>query len=146
MLLQLAMLRQLPLILDKPADQTAAEWIYESVNRHQYYDDVKKHDNQYAPILDDSLVSVVAETGGGTPENIAEDWPDNRWYSYYEEGFITEKTFRQFLHGHPMLWIAPPFTIKLLKYLGFKTFDTVWMEDYDEMIMYNCSHLHVILI
>jgi len=56
------------------------------------------------------------------------------WVKYFHVGFITEKTFRQFLHGHPMLWIAPPFTIKLLKYLGFKTFDTVWMEDYDEMI------------
>ena len=33
-----------------------------------------------------------------------------------------------------MLWIAPPYTIKMLKHLGFKTFDTVWAEDYDEMI------------
>ena len=56
------------------------------------------------------------------------------WVKYYYCGFITEKTFRQFLNGHPMLWIAPPYTIKMLKHLGFKTFDTVWAEDYDEII------------
>lgn len=56
------------------------------------------------------------------------------WVKYYYCGFITEKTFRQFLNGHPMLWIAPPYTIKMLKHLGFKTFNTVWSEDYDEII------------
>ena len=56
------------------------------------------------------------------------------WVKYYYSGFITEKTFRQFLNGHPMLWIAPPFTLKMLKHLGFKTFDSVWAEDYDEII------------
>ena len=57
-----------------------------------------------------------------------------QWVNYFYCGFITEKTFRQFLNGHPMLWIAPPYTIKILKHLGFKTFDSVWMEDYDEII------------
>ncbi len=60
--------------------------------------------------------------------------PVDTWVQYYHVGFITEKTFRQFLNGHPMLWIAPPYTIKMLKHLGFKTFDTVWEEDYDEII------------
>jgi hypothetical protein len=122
---------ELPLILDKPADQTAAEWIYESVNRHQYYDDVKKHDNQYAPILDDSLVSVVAETGGGTPENIPEDWINNNWYFYYEEGFITEKTFRTIANGHPVIWVAEHGTTKVMQRLGFKTYSEFWDESYD---------------
>ena len=57
-----------------------------------------------------------------------------QWVKYFYSGFITEKTFRQFLNGHPMLWIAPPYTIKMLKHLGFKTFDTGWAEDYDEII------------
>lgn len=60
--------------------------------------------------------------------------PVEPWVKYYYVGFITEKTFRQFLNGHPMLWIAPPHTIKMLKHLGFKTFDAVWPEDYDEII------------
>ena len=56
------------------------------------------------------------------------------WVKYYHVGFITEKTFRQFLNAHPMIWVAPPFTIKMLKHLGFKTFDSVWKEDYDNII------------
>lgn len=60
--------------------------------------------------------------------------PVPQWMHYYYCGFITEKTFRQFLNGHPMLWLATPYTIKILKHLGFKTFDTVWPEDYDEIM------------
>ncbi len=56
------------------------------------------------------------------------------WVKYYYCGFITEKTFRQFLNGHPMLWVAPKHTIKMLKHLGFKTFDVAWKEDYDDII------------
>ena len=122
---------ELPLTLDKPEGISAQEWIYESVNRHQYYDDVTKHENQYAPILNNSLVSVVAETGGGTPENIPEDWPDNSWFSYYEEGFITEKTFRTIANGHPVIWVAEHGTTKVMQRLGFKTYSEFWDESYD---------------
>jgi hypothetical protein len=122
---------ELPLTLDKPEGITAQEWIYESVNRHQYYDDVTKHENQYAPILNNSLVSVVAETGGGTPENIPEDWPNSNWYYYYEEGFITEKTFRTIANGHPVIWVAEHGTTKVMQQLGFKTYSEFWDESYD---------------
>ena len=122
---------ELPLTLDKPEGITAQEWIYESVNRHQYYDDVTKHDNQYAPILNNSLVSVVAETGGGTPENIPEHWENSNWYYYYEEGFITEKTFRTIANGHPVIWVAEHGTTKVLQRLGFKTYSEFWDESYD---------------
>ena len=122
---------ELPLILDKPEGRSAHEWIYESVNRHQYYPDVTKHDNQYAPILNNSLVSVVAETGAGTPENIPEHWEDASWYFYYEEGFITEKTFRTIANGHPVIWVAEYGTTKVMQRLGFKTYSEFWDESYD---------------
>ena len=121
---------ELPITLDKPEGISAQEWIYESVNRHQYYDDVTKHNNQYAPILNNSLVSVVAETGGGTPENIPEHWESN-WYYYYEEGFITEKTFRTIANGHPVIWVAEHGTTKVMQRLGFKTYSEFWDESYD---------------
>tara|TARA_B100000085_G_C18490513_1_gene491101 strand:- start:526 stop:1206 length:681 start_codon:yes stop_codon:yes gene_type:complete len=121
---------ELPITLDKPEGISAQEWIYESVNRHQYYDDVTKHNNQYAPILNNSLVSVVAETGGGTPENIPEHWESN-WYYYYEEGFITEKTFRTIANGHPVIWVAEYGTTKVMQRLGFKTYSEFWDESYD---------------
>ena len=122
---------ELPLTLDKPEGITAQEWIYESVNRHQYYDDVTKHDNQYAPILNNSLVSVVAETGGGTPETIPEHLNNNSWYFYYEEGFITEKTFRTIANGHPVIWVAEHGTTKIMQQLGFRTYSEFWDESYD---------------
>ena len=122
---------ELPITLDKPEGITAQEWIYESVNRHQYYDDVTKHDNQYAPILNNSLVSVVAETGGGTPENIPEHWENSNWFYYYEEGFITEKTFRTIANGHPVIWVAEHGTTKVMQRLGFKTYSEFWDESYD---------------
>ena len=30
-----------------------------------------------------------------------------------------------------MLWVAPPYTLKMLKHLGFKTFNSIWDESYD---------------
>ncbi|MDA9842978.1 hypothetical protein N9C44_00750 [bacterium] len=124
-------IRDLPLTLDKPDGITAAQWIYDQVNRHQYYPDVTKHDNMYAPILNNSLVSVVAETCGGTPERIPEDWPNSEWYFYWEEGFITEKTFRTIANGHPVIWVAEHGTTKVMQRLGFKTYSEFWDESYD---------------
>ena len=63
-------LEKLPLFLDKPEGQTAQEWIYNDVNAHQYYPEITEHKNTYAPILENSLVSVVAETNAGVPETI----------------------------------------------------------------------------
>ena len=55
------------------------------------------------------------------------------WVPYYYCGFITEKTFRPLLNGHPFLLVGPKHTLKMLKHLGFKTFDVAWKEDYDDI-------------
>lgn len=55
------------------------------------------------------------------------------WMKYYIESFITEKTWRNMLNMHPTVWIGTPFTTNILKHLGFKTFDTVWDESYDQI-------------
>jgi len=127
-------LEKLPLFLDKPEGQTAQEWIYNDVNVHQYYPEVTEHKNTYAPILENSLVSVVAETNAGVPETI---WhhDDNaiNWYPYYNEGFITEKTFRTIANGHPVIWVSSPGTVAVMKRLGFKTYSDFWSEDYDKI-------------
>jgi len=59
--------------------------------------------------------------------------PTPEWVKYYYCGFITEKTFRPLLNAHPFLMVGPRHTLKMLKYLGFKTFDTAWPEDYDNI-------------
>jgi hypothetical protein len=56
-----------------------------------------------------------------------------KWMEIYDEKFITEKTWRNMLNGHPMIWIGTRHTAKMLKHLGFKTFDSLWDESYDEI-------------
>ena len=125
---------KLPIFLDKPEDRTASEWIYNTINVHQYYPEETKHTNHYAPILENSLVSVVAETNAGVPERMW--WQDPKainWYPYYKEGFITEKTFRTIANGHPVIWVSSPGTVAVMKRLGFITFNDFWSEDYDKI-------------
>lgn len=55
------------------------------------------------------------------------------WMEIYDEKFITEKTWRNMLNGHPMIWIGTRHTAKMLQHLGFKTFNTLWDESYDEI-------------
>jgi len=55
------------------------------------------------------------------------------WMEIYDEKFITEKTWRNMLNGHPMIWIGTRHTVKMLQHLGFKTFNTLWDESYDEI-------------
>lgn len=56
-----------------------------------------------------------------------------KWMEIYDEKFITEKTWRNMLNGHPMIWIGTRHTAKMLQHLGFKTFSTLWDESYDEI-------------
>ena len=46
---------------------------------------------------------------------------------------LTEKTFKPIALGMPFVLSAPHRSLKYLKQYGFKTFDTVWSEEYDEM-------------
>jgi len=79
------------------------------------------------------LVSVVAETSYGLPETIPEHHDSSRWYPYFDEGFITEKTFRTIANGHPCIWVSAHGTTKVLQRLGFKTYGDFWDESYDSI-------------
>jgi hypothetical protein len=46
---------------------------------------------------------------------------------------LTEKTFKPIAMGMPFVLSAPHRSLKYLKEYGFKTFDSVWNEEYDEM-------------
>ena len=48
--------------------------------------------------------------------------------------FSTEKIYRPMLHYHPFIVQGSPYTLKLLKRLGFKTFHPHIDESYDEII------------
>jgi len=88
------------------------------------------HKNYFNDIISNSLVSLVCETEIGLPDDNVYD-NQEPIYTTYQNGFITEKTFRTFMHGQPMLWISSTYTLDFLKYMGFKTFDKWWDESYD---------------
>jgi hypothetical protein len=46
---------------------------------------------------------------------------------------FSEKTFNAMLYGRPFVMVGPPHTLKYIKELGFKTFDSLWNEDYDSI-------------
>lgn len=51
--------------------------------------------------------------------------------------FITEKTLKPIMNLHPFFVVGNPHTLKKLKELGFKTFDCIWDESYDNELDLN---------
>jgi hypothetical protein len=47
--------------------------------------------------------------------------------------FPTEKTVRPIIGGRPFMTFAPKNFLKNLRQMGFRTFDTVWSEEYDSL-------------
>lgn len=52
----------------------------------------------------------------------------------YPYPYLTEKTFRAILHKRPFVIVGAPGSIAQIQKLGFKTFHTVWSEEYDSII------------
>lgn len=65
----------------------------------------------------ESFCAIVQESRFGQP------WPN-----------ISEKTLNAIRNYRPFVLAGPPGTLKMLKELGFKTFDAYWPEDYDNII------------
>ena len=156
-------LNMLPITLDVDLDKSSAfEHIYgETMPQAFSYMEQKDYDivpNKFKSFFENSYFTIVTETKIGTPST--EDiycnehdcqgvcWPIDEgfeclrcktvkdkpnWMDIYDEKFITEKTWRNMLNGHPMIWIGTTHTTKILQYLGFKTFNTLWDESYDEI-------------
>ena len=149
----------LPLKLDVPQDASAINYIYQDAMPQAFQEIESKSyntiPNAFENIFLNSMVSVVTETNMGVPvhrsqscdvcgafvlpirDNIGEccscqaqkQLPD--WFKWHQHAFITEKTWRCMLNRHPVIWIAAPNTTKTMKRLGFKTFNSVWSEQYD---------------
>jgi len=48
-------------------------------------------------------------------------------------GNFSEKVIQAILHKLPFILVAPPFTLKYMREMGFKTFSDFWDESYDEI-------------
>ena len=54
-----------------------------------------------------------------------------------EKIYLTEKVFKPMVMSQPFILFAAPGSLKYLRDYGFKTFDTVWSEEYDQIINAN---------
>lgn len=61
---------------------------------------------------------------------VTETYSDND----FDPVFLSEKTFRAIAHKHPFLTISTHGSLKMLKDLGYKTFDGIIDESYDEIV------------
>lgn len=98
-----------------------------TINRADlYYDDIDP--NITTNLYKDTAFSIVSET-----------------YFFENDGrFITEKTFKPIMHHHPFIIVSKPFSLKLLRELGYKTFSPFIDESYDEEVDH-VKRLHMIL-
>ena len=153
----------LPITLDVDLNKSSAfDHIYgETMPQAFSYMEEKEYDvvpNKFESFFENSYFTLVTETKIGIP-SVEEThcdakgcngicWPTEqgleclrcktvkdkpKWMEIYDEKFITEKTWRNMLNGHPMIWIGTRHTAKMLQHLGFKTFNTLWDESYDEI-------------
>ena len=53
---------------------------------------------------------------------------------YHNKLHLTEKIFKPIVSKQPFMLLAAPGNLKYLKSYGFKTFDHLWSEDYDNEV------------
>ena len=53
-----------------------------------------------------------------------------------ESIYLSEKTFKPIVMGHPFILVGSKHSLKKLKEIGYKTFDKWWSEEYDNMELF----------
>ena len=56
--------------------------------------------------------------------------------NYQDNFFLTEKTIKSLITGQPFVVVSTPYFLQNLRLLGFKTYDTIWNEEYDTVLTY----------
>ena len=116
--------------------------------REQFYSDLKSHDlllnARYSFLgLGFALEGPVANYDSTKPplypqRNYKAEWYNQTNFTVVVETFqntparfITEKTFKPIMYGHPFIMYGQPGSLEYLKTLGFKTFPNMFDESYD---------------
>ncbi len=97
--------------------KTSLPIVFDGKNNQHWMDQGDRHlagDYNEKSIFETSFLWVASETKKTT-----------------DGVFLTEKTWKPIAHGNPFCINGDPGTLKLLKNLGFKTFDKFWDESYD---------------
>lgn len=90
-----------------------------------------RHHVDHDHLFSDSYFSIVTESVFGRPR---EGLKPKEWDHWWKEGHITEKTFRAFFHLHPFIMVGAAGSLEFIRSLGYKTFDGLIDESYDDIV------------
>lgn len=124
------------LLVDMLGDRLK-ESLYSLVYKNKFLPDASTEHRAYnSNWYDSTYFSLVAETHQLSTTDI----------------FLTEKTFKPIMYGHPFLLYAQPYSLDLLKRNGFKTYPQLFDESYDndtdlisriDSILYNIDNFNI---
>ena len=84
------------------------------------------NDDDFKEIVNKDFISAILKVD---EKNIS----DTYFSLVTETGFLSEKTFKLIYFGHPFILVGETGILKDLKELGYRTFDCVFDESYDDM-------------
>lgn len=111
-------------------------------NKHRAIDSHKVQEPEFYKVFDDTYFDFITETlttnerfGVEIDKYVtAPPTPEYRqFFNEFKTIFITEKTWRSIFYKRPFILMGNYRTLEYLKSLGFRTFDCMWNEDYDNI-------------
>ena len=87
--------------------------------------------------LERKIESYIPAKRDFSQRHYESDWYNSTHYSLvvesivYVDGFVTEKTFKPIMYGHPFMIFGNPGSLRLLESWGFKTFEDLFDQSYD---------------
>lgn len=83
-----------------------------------------------------TFFTLAVETAVNSLNDISEEISGQRSEDYPCDLFVTEKTFKPIAFQHPFMIIGMPGTLKFLHDNGFETYENLFDESYDNMLLF----------
>lgn len=115
-------------------DRPLALWGYHGVTFSQ--DDVQKFSRRLPLVIDgETDINKMCEDFNATLDFYQRSLVSLITETNYDasETTLTEKSFKPLLNKHPFIILGRPGVLKGLRDMGFKTFDKLWDESYDQI-------------
>jgi hypothetical protein len=114
----------------------------EEHNKHRAIQSHRIQEPEFYKVFDDTYFDFITETlttnerFGIELEKYVDKPPTPQYKKFFQQFktiFITEKLWRSIFYKRPFIVMGNHRTLEYLQSLGFKTFDGMWNEDYDEI-------------
>jgi len=121
-------------------DKNSPDWKAELIDAHsKLSSDARKFCFQQLSSIETPLTIDGENITGSASSDIAKNVDDSFWHVvtetvfYYDKLHLTEKIFKPIVSKQPFMLLAAPGNLAYLKSYGFKTFDSVIDESYDNI-------------